>query len=115
MELEPRLRLEAGASDSTKSHQINHRPGPFLIDEELNPLGFDEMYDRATRKIDFVVIDADTGEDIARILPPSCLRMARPRALAADGLLERSGFVGMILRTASCNCRISLIPESRNR
>lgn len=63
-------------ADPAKIHPINHRPDPFLIDEEPNPLGFDEMYDRATRKVDFVVIYGDTGEDIPRILPPSCLRMA---------------------------------------
>jgi hypothetical protein len=39
-----------------------------LIDEELNLHGFDEIHNWAKRKIDFVVIDADTGEDITRIL-----------------------------------------------
>ena len=43
-------------------------PRSILVDEELNPYGFDEIYDWAKRKIDFVVIDADTGEDITRIL-----------------------------------------------
>jgi hypothetical protein len=43
-------------------------PRSVLVDEELNPHGFDEVYDWAERKIDFVVIDADTGEDITRIL-----------------------------------------------
>jgi hypothetical protein len=43
-------------------------PRSILVDEELNPHGFDEIYDWAKRKIDFVVIDADTGEDITRIL-----------------------------------------------
>jgi hypothetical protein len=43
-------------------------PRSILVDEELNPHGFDEIYDRAKRKIDLVVIDADNGEDIARIL-----------------------------------------------
>lgn len=67
--------------DQSQHQEPSDQPstGPFLIDEELNPLGFDEMQARTTRKIDFVVIDADTGEDIAGILPPSCLRMARPR------------------------------------
>jgi hypothetical protein len=39
-----------------------------LVDEELNPHGFDEIDNWAKRKISFVVIDADTGEDITRIL-----------------------------------------------
>ena len=43
-------------------------PRSVLIDEELNLHGFDEVYTWAKRKIDFVVIDADTGEDITRIL-----------------------------------------------
>ena len=43
-------------------------PRSILVDEELNPIGFDEMHDWAKRKIDFVVIDGDTGEDITRIL-----------------------------------------------
>jgi hypothetical protein len=43
-------------------------PRSVLIDEELNLLGFDELQNWAKRKIDFVVIDADTGEDITRIL-----------------------------------------------
>jgi hypothetical protein len=43
-------------------------PRSVLVDEALNPYGFDEIYDWAKRKIDFVVIDADTGEDITRIL-----------------------------------------------
>ena len=43
-------------------------PRSVLIDEELNLRGFDEVHSWAKRKIDFVVIDADTGEDITRIL-----------------------------------------------
>ena len=43
-------------------------PRSVLVDEELNLLGFDELYSWAKRKINFVVIDADTGEDITRIL-----------------------------------------------
>jgi hypothetical protein len=39
-----------------------------LVDEELNPHGFDEIHKWAKRKIDFVVIDADTGEDVTRVL-----------------------------------------------
>jgi hypothetical protein len=43
-------------------------PRSILIDEELNLHGFDEVHDWAKRRIDFVVIDADTGEDITRNL-----------------------------------------------
>ena len=43
-------------------------PRSVLIDEELNLLGFDEVHNWAKRRIDFVVIDADSGEDITRIL-----------------------------------------------
>jgi hypothetical protein len=43
-------------------------PRSILVDEGLNLIDFDEMYDWAKRKIDFVVIDGDTGEDITRIL-----------------------------------------------
>jgi hypothetical protein len=43
-------------------------PRSILVDEELNPHGFDEVHNWAKRKINFVVIDADTGEDITRIL-----------------------------------------------
>jgi len=43
-------------------------PRSVLVDEELNLRGFDELYSWAKRKINFVVIDADTGEDITRIL-----------------------------------------------
>ena len=43
-------------------------PRSVLIDEELNLLGFDEVHNWAKRKINFVVIDADTGDDITRIL-----------------------------------------------
>ena len=43
-------------------------PRSILVDEELNLFGFDEIQNWAKRRIDFVVIDADTGEDITRIL-----------------------------------------------
>jgi hypothetical protein len=43
-------------------------PRSILVDEALNPHGFDEVDNWSKRKIDFVVIDADTGEDITRIL-----------------------------------------------
>jgi hypothetical protein len=43
-------------------------PRSILVDEALNPHGFDEVDKWAKRKIEFVVIDADTGEDITRIL-----------------------------------------------
>ncbi|MGC2812957.1 MAG: hypothetical protein WA303_21640 [Bradyrhizobium sp.] len=43
-------------------------PRSILVDDELNPISFDEMYEWANRNIDFVVIDGDTGEDITRIL-----------------------------------------------
>jgi hypothetical protein len=43
-------------------------PRSILVDEELNLHGFDEVHNWAKRKINFVVIDADTGEDITRIL-----------------------------------------------
>jgi hypothetical protein len=43
-------------------------PRSVLIDEELNLRGFDEVHNWAKRKIEFVVIDADSGEDITRIL-----------------------------------------------
>ena len=43
-------------------------PRAILVDEELNSHGFDEIQKWAKRKINFVVIDADTGEDITRIL-----------------------------------------------
>ena len=43
-------------------------PRSILVDEELNLHGFNEIQSWAKRKVDFVVIDADTGEDITRIL-----------------------------------------------
>jgi hypothetical protein len=43
-------------------------PRSILVDEELNPHGFDEIRGWAKRKINFVVIDADSGEDITRVL-----------------------------------------------
>ena len=43
-------------------------PRSILVDEELNLHGFDEVHSWAKRRINFVVIDADTGEDITRIL-----------------------------------------------
>jgi hypothetical protein len=43
-------------------------PRSVLVDEKLNLRGFDEIYDWTQQKINFVVIDADTGEDITRIL-----------------------------------------------
>jgi hypothetical protein len=43
-------------------------PRSILNDEELNLHGFDEVHNWTKRKINFVVIDADTGEDITRIL-----------------------------------------------
>jgi hypothetical protein len=43
-------------------------PRSILVDEELNLHGFDEIYSWTKRKINFVVIDADTGEDITCIL-----------------------------------------------
>jgi hypothetical protein len=43
-------------------------PRSILVDENLDLHGFDEIEGWTKRKIDFVVIDADTGEDITRIL-----------------------------------------------
>ena len=43
-------------------------PRSILVDEELNLYGFNEIQSWAKHKVDFVVIDADTGEDITRIL-----------------------------------------------
>jgi len=43
-------------------------PRSVLVDEELNLHGFDEVHAWAKRKINFVVIDANTGEDITHIL-----------------------------------------------
>jgi hypothetical protein len=43
-------------------------PRSILVDEELNLRDFDEIEGWAKRKVNFVVIDADTGEDITRIL-----------------------------------------------
>jgi polyhydroxyalkanoate synthesis regulator protein len=43
-------------------------PRSILVDEQRNPVSFDELYDWAKRKLNFVVIDADTGGDITRIL-----------------------------------------------
>jgi hypothetical protein len=43
-------------------------PRSILVDEELNLHGFDDIQNWAKRRVDFVVIDADTGEDITRIL-----------------------------------------------
>jgi hypothetical protein len=43
-------------------------PRSILVDEQHNPVSFDELYDWAKRKLNFVVIDADTGGDITRIL-----------------------------------------------
>ena len=43
-------------------------PRSILVDEELDLRGFDGVHNWAKHKINFVVIDADTGEDITRIL-----------------------------------------------
>jgi hypothetical protein len=43
-------------------------PRSILVDEALDLRDFDEIEGWAKRKVNFVVIDADTGEDITRIL-----------------------------------------------
>jgi hypothetical protein len=42
-------------------------PRGFLIDDNLDDHSLDELRDWAARKVNFVVIDSDTGEDITWI------------------------------------------------
>jgi hypothetical protein len=49
-------------------HRSRSLPRGFLIDENLDDHSLDELRKWATRKINFVVIDSDTGEDITRIM-----------------------------------------------
>jgi hypothetical protein len=51
-----------------KFHRSKYRPRAFLIDENLDDHSLDELRRWAARKINFVVIDSDTGEDITRIM-----------------------------------------------
>lgn len=51
-----------------KFHRSNYLLRGFLIDENLDDHSLDELRRWAERKINFVVIDSDTGEDITRIM-----------------------------------------------
>jgi hypothetical protein len=52
-------------------HQVRSlqdHPRGFLIDAELNSVSIETLRQWAARRVDFVVTDPDTGEDITRIL-----------------------------------------------
>lgn len=51
-----------------KFHHSNYPLRGFLIDENLDDHGPDELRRWAERKINFVMIDSGTGEDITRIM-----------------------------------------------
>jgi hypothetical protein len=45
-----------------------HRPRAILVDPDLNPRGLEELRGWQRDGRNFVVIDADTGDDITRIM-----------------------------------------------
>ena len=51
-----------------KYHRSRSLPRGFLIDDNLDDHSLDELREWAARKVNFVVIDSDTGEDITRIM-----------------------------------------------
>jgi polyhydroxyalkanoate synthesis regulator protein len=51
-----------------KFHRHRYAQRAVLFDENLEFHSIDELRGWATRNVDFVVIDAETGEDITRIL-----------------------------------------------
>ncbi len=51
-----------------KFYRSSSLPRGFLIDEDLDGHSLHELRKWAARKINFVVIDSDTGEDITRIM-----------------------------------------------
>jgi polyhydroxyalkanoate synthesis regulator protein len=51
-----------------KFQRCYHAKIGVLLDANLDLYGLDELRRWAARKINFVVIDSDTGEDITRIL-----------------------------------------------
>jgi hypothetical protein len=46
----------------------HHNKIGIIVDENLNCVAHSELRKRAARKMNFVVIDGDSGEDITRIL-----------------------------------------------
>lgn len=51
-----------------KFHRHRYTPRAVLFDEELELRSIDELREWAACAVDFVVIDAETGEDITRVL-----------------------------------------------
>jgi hypothetical protein len=43
-------------------------PRAFLVDANLDLHSLDELRDWAARKVDFIVVDETSGEDITRVL-----------------------------------------------
>ena len=51
-----------------KFHRSSSLPRGFLFDDNLDSHSLDELREWAARKVNFVVVDSDTGEDITRIM-----------------------------------------------
>jgi polyhydroxyalkanoate synthesis regulator protein len=51
-----------------KFHRHRYGPGAVLYDPELELHTVDDLRDWASRNVNFIVIDSDTGEDITRVL-----------------------------------------------
>jgi polyhydroxyalkanoate synthesis regulator protein len=49
-------------------HRHRHTDRAVLFDENLDLLSLDEVRALASQKVDFIVIDSETGEDITRVL-----------------------------------------------
>jgi hypothetical protein len=48
--------------------RCHHNKIGIIVDDNLNCVAYSELCKWAARKINFVVIDGDSGEDITRIL-----------------------------------------------
>jgi polyhydroxyalkanoate synthesis regulator protein len=51
-----------------KFHRHRYAPRAVLYDPELELRTIDELRDWASRDVNFIVIDSETGEDITQIL-----------------------------------------------
>jgi hypothetical protein len=68
VEGDPPHATDANNARACRAQVRDHNKIGIIVDENLNCVAHSELRKRAARKMNFVVIDGDSGEDITRIL-----------------------------------------------